>query len=177
MKQIVGLVLIAVLLPVSYWFGMVDGASPEVVYQAPPDDENLLQWRRDWRKAGNSLIEASIVSDRPDQLLVYVDYIYSGEHGKTATTCGNLWYEGRRGQWTCSPTGIRRGRGFTTLRFQLSSDARAIECSDTIEIDFYDRSGSVFFTKEVPFRKTWVDGGDGFMAEIKQATASCPESN
>lgn len=104
-------------------------------------------------------MSVSIVADSSDQLFVYVDYIYSGSHGDKVTTCGSIIRNGRGGNWSCSPTAVGKGRGFVTLRFGLSFKAREIECSDEIEIHYYDQRGIIFFAQKFPFKKTWVKKG------------------
>ncbi len=152
------------------------GRLPQVIFQAPPIDENLVQWRRNWREADDSIVSATVVSEAADELFVYVDYIYSGNHGDEVTTCGNIKRNGDNGRWTCAPGGIRRGRGFVTLRFGLSSKARDIECSDAVAINFYDERGVTFFEKIFPFNKTWVKGGKGMYGKIRESLSVCPST-
>lgn len=177
MRLAIYVALMTVIAFSAYWLGMQKGELPQNVYQALPTDPNLVQWRQDWLKAGDSIVTADIVGETGNQLYVYMDYIYSGSHGDEVNACGNVTRDGRGGNWSCSPTLIRKGRGFASLRLGMSSQARAIECSDAIVIDFYDATGATFFKQTVPYRKTWIRGESGLYGKIRESLSLCPAAN
>lgn len=150
-----------------YFFGFVHGTVfqdsqfSKYIYQAPKDDPNLLQWRRDWTKAGNSLVSAKVLGSTRDQLYVYLDYIYSGVRGPEVTTCGHIVAKNSdmAGSWSCRPMTVKRGRGFAVLSFDLlDSVAKDYICSEKIVVDFYDHVGASFFEQEIDFKKEWTTG-------------------
>jgi len=153
--------------------GMKIGQLPTTVFQLDNTGPYLSKWRRDWRSAPNQLVSATVVADAPDKLYVYIDTVYTGDHGP-ATTCGNIGAKHGGGVWTCSPTSMNPKRGFTMLRFGLSSRAREIECSDSITIDMYDRQGSTFYQQTVPYTKVWVKNVQGPMGKLRELFSSCP---
>ena len=177
MRLAICAVVMAVIAISTYWLGRQQGELPQNVYQALPTDPNLVQWRQNWREAGDSIVTANIVGATGNQLYVYLDYIYSGSHGDEVTVCGNVTRNGRGGNWSCSPTLIRKGRGFTTLRLGMSTQARATECSDAIVIDFYDATGATFFKQTVPYRKTWIKGEGGLYGKFREYLSLCPQPN
>lgn len=176
MKNTIGLMLMLVLIAAVYLIGVKIGQLPAVIYQTPLDDANLVQWRKNWQQAGDSIVTATVVANSGEKTFIYVDYIYSGSHGDKVTTCGSVLRNGRGGNWSCSPTSIGKGRGFMTLRLGLSSKSREIECSDEIRINYYDEKGSTFFEKIVPFQKTWVKGEQGVYGKIREVLSICPSA-
>lgn len=172
-KYIIGSVIILILVAISYTYGTKVGQRPEIVYQAAADDVNLQQWRKDHRLAGDSIVSAAVVANTDMQLSIYVDYIYSGSHGNSATTCGSVLKDGSGWFWSCFPAGIGKGRGFVTLKFKLTDRAKVI-CSDAIRINFYDKNGKTFFKKIVPFRKKWVQDGLNVIGKINASIPGCP---
>ena len=173
-RNTIGFMLVLVLIAIAYLIGAKIGQLPEVVYQAPLNDTNLVQWRKNWRQAGDSIVSATVVANSGEKMFVYVDYIYSGSHGDKTTTCGSIVKDGGGGDWSCSPTGIGKGRGFVTLRFALSSKSRETECSDGIRINYYDEKGSTFFEKTFPFQKTWIKDEQGVYGKIREILSICP---
>ncbi len=89
-KSIVAVALLLCMLIVVYLVAFNNGRAPVSVFSAPPNDPNYLQWRKNWRQASDSLVNVTAVAQTDQQLLVYVDYIYSGSAGETATTCGGI---------------------------------------------------------------------------------------
>jgi len=153
--------------------GMKIGQLPVTVFELGNSDPYLVNWRRDWRSAPNQLVSATVVGNAPDQLFLYIDTVYTGDHGP-ATTCGGVSGGHAGGVWTCSPTSMNERRGFTMLRFGLNSRARDIECSDSITIDMYDRNGSTFYQETVPYKKVWVKQGSGALGKLRELFSICP---
>ena len=158
----------------SWHLGIKTGQLPIDVYVADPDDQNLLQWTRDWTKANTSIVTASVIGDASDRLYLYLDYIYSGEHGDNATACGSIrGTDGNRVEWTCSPVGVVKGRGFVTLRMQLSSKVDQTVCSEEVGVRIYSDDRGTFFTAWYPYRKVWMRNGDDFEGKVRRIYKSC----
>ena len=167
------LIVFALLLVGAFYAGKKTGELPVSVYAMNNNDPYLLNWRRDWRSAPTRLISATVVGNAPDTLYVYIDTVYTGEQGP-ATTCGNINSTHSSNVWTCSPTTMREKRGFTMLRFGMSSQARPIECSDSITIDMYSRDGGSFYQETIPFHKVWVKQGKGVVGKLREIFSQCP---
>lgn len=172
--HILASILIAVAIIFAWYLGKQVGQLPIDIYVAPSDDENLLQWRKDWTKAGTSVVTASVIGDSSDEIYVYVDLIYSGKHGYSATACGAVReMSGNRADWTCSPVGVKRGRTFIALRMQLSSKSEKTVCSNELGIRIYDESGDTFFAAWYPYQKVWVRDGKGFEGKLTELLTLC----
>jgi hypothetical protein len=163
-------------LALTFWLGVLRGREPTWLYVAPADEPNLVQWQQDWRKAGNSIVTAAVVSNTGDQLYVYVDFIYSGDQGDQVTTCGGIRMTGQQGNWSCSPVGVKKGRGFFMLRFGLADTAAQLECSDKIIINLYSKDRGTFFEQEFPFEKIWVKVNDTLKGKLQQSLWYCPKT-
>ena len=173
-KRVIIFLMAISILGLVYTVGLEIGREPTVIYRAPDDDPDVLQWQRDWRQATDAIVTATVVAQSAKEMFVYLDYIYSGSHGAQATSCGSITRKGRGGEWSCSPVVVGRGRGFVTLRFGLSDNAREVECSDAIVVDFYDESGATFFSKSFAFDKTWIKEDEGFYGRLREAVWPCP---
>ena len=149
---VVGILFVLVILLIS---GIHIDEAPKNIYTAPSNDQNLVQWKEDWTKAGDSIVSVDVVSIESDRIFVNVEYIYSGKYGPEVTTCGNIMREVRSGDWYCEPTGIRKGRGFVTLRFGTTEASSKVLCSKTIRVNFY-HNRKTFFAQDFPFEKKWV---------------------
>ena len=158
-----------------YYLGKNKGESPVVLFQASEADDNLVKWKNKSNEIGTSLISASVVSQTDTQLVLYVEYIYSGSHGRTATTCGSVMDRNDSWVWGCAPTGIGTGRGFASLRFTLNNRARNVECSDEIKINFYDGKGVTFFSKRLPYNKKWFKASNGKDDKLPNLVSACPK--
>jgi hypothetical protein len=176
-KYIIGSVIILILVAISYSYGTKVGQSPNVIFLAASDDVNHMQWKKDPNLANDSIVSVTVVTKTDKQLTVYVDYIYSGSHGNSATTCGSVLKDGSGRFWSCFPTGIGKGRGFVTLKFNLTDRAKGIICSDAIRINYYDKNGNTFFKKIVPFRKKWVQDGLNVIGKINASMPGCPSED
>ena len=97
---VVFLLVSAVLFSFGFVFGKRVSILPEVVYQLPDNAPNMLQWRRDWREANNDVVTATVIGSDADKLFVYIDYLYSGDHGPEAVTCGGLQLMGKNVAWS-----------------------------------------------------------------------------
>lgn len=173
-KRVIIFLMAISILGLVYTVGLEIGREPTAIYRAPDDDPDVLQWQRDWRQATDAIVTATVVAQSAKEMFVYLDYIYSGSHGAQATSCGGITRKGRGGEWSCSPVVVGRGRGFVTLRFGLSDNAREVECSDAIVVDFYDESGATFFSKSFAFDKTWIKEDEGFYGRLREAVWPCP---
>lgn len=169
------LLILATAISCSYIIGVKIGQLPENIYQAPFDDENLIKWEEYQDNLSNSIVSASIVGNSSDQLYVYIDYIYSGEHGDTVTSCGEINRYGYPGDWACAPVGVGSGRGFVTLNFSLADDSTDIVCSNEIVISFYNSNGKTFFKKAIPYNKTWVKNRSEVSSKLRELISRCPQ--
>ena len=128
---------------------------PERIYELPQDDKTLIQWRKDGRVT--DIVSVTVIGYDATSLYVYVDYIYSGDHGDVALTCGGIELMGNGVSWgKCSPVEVKKGRGFVVLRLQQNNNADDFQYSDGIYVNLYDDSGSVFLEKEFPYKKLWL---------------------
>ena len=177
MKYLIAVALGLIIFTVAYNYGKWVGESPNIIYQVASSDDNLSLWERDPSLAKNGIFSATVVTNTDDQLVVYVDYIYSGSHGETATTCGSVLDQGNGWVWSCFPTGIKKGRGFVTLKFKLIDRAKDIECSNEIKINFYDKNGATFFQKIIPYNKIWLKHGLGHIDKLKSRITECPKAS
>jgi len=173
MRNVTLLILISFLLVGFYYLGEKAGQLPVNIHVLDNNGSYLMKWRRDWRSAPTKVISATVVGDGPDKLYVYIDTVYTGEQGR-ATTCGNIDGKYSKGVWSCSPTAIRERRGFTMLRFGLTSSARSIECSDSITVTMYDQNGHTFHRETFPYKKVWVKNPKGVLGKLREVFSSCP---
>jgi len=144
-----------------------------IIFDKPKNDITVEQFIRNWETL--SVIKAQVVSDSDARLVVKVDYLYSGDHGDVVTTCGGVSYEGNRGDWSCRPSGVKKGRGTAMLSFGLSSMAKDTECSTDITFSIYDNKGAVFAHQKIPYKKTWHQNKQGVFGPIFKYISSCPE--
>lgn len=144
-----------------------------VIFDQPQNDIPVEQFIRNWETL--SVIKAQVVSDIDDRLIVKVDYLYSGDHGDLVTTCGGVSFEGKRGDWSCRPSGVKKGRGTAMLSFGLSSVAKDTECSTDITFSIYDDKGSVFAHQKIPYIKTWYQNKNGVLGAVSKLFSSCPQ--
>lgn len=173
MRKVLLLLVAALLLSVAYYLGAKAGQLPVAIHTLDNNGPYLTKWRRDWRSAPTKVVSATVVGNAPDKLYVYIDTVYTGEQGH-ATTCGNINGKHSSGAWSCSPTQIKERRGFTMLRFGLTSDARSIECSDSITVDMYSRDDGGFYSETFPFKKVWVKNPKGVMGKFREVFSLCP---
>jgi len=144
-----------------------------IILDKPHNDISVEQFIRNWETL--SVIKAQVVSDIDNRLVVKVDYLYSGDHGDVVTTCGGVSFEGNRGDWSCRPSGVNKGRGIATLSFGLSSVAKDTECSTDITFSIYDSKGSVFAHQKIPYEKVWYQNKNGLFGPIFKLISSCPK--
>ena len=166
-------IFFSVLLVLTWSLGLKVGGLPKTVYKASSNDVNLVQWRNDWRNAKDSIVAASVIGEGSEEVYLYLDYIYSGQSGDEATICGTVKGVEKQGRWGCAPTGIKRGRGFVSLRLTLSNNAEDIECSTEIGFKIYDKNGRIFYKESYPFKKVWVKGGSGMTGKIRELFSKC----
>lgn len=169
------LLIISLAIYCAYIIGVKIGQLPETIYQAPYDDENLIKWQENQDNISNSIVTASVIGNSSDQLYVYIDYIYSGEHGDTAISCGEINRYGYSGDWACSPIGIGAGRGFITLRLSLADDITEVACSNEIVVSFYNLNGKTFFKKIIPYKKTWLKSHSEVNSKLIEFISRCPQ--
>lgn len=174
MRILTSILTILLLITSAFLIGEKMGALPNVIYEASPDNENLILWRKNWKSANNDIVSASVIGESADSIFVYVDYIYTGSHGDRVISCGNILHNGERGEWSCSPTGLGKGRGFIILRFSFTSTSKKITCSDQILIDLYNKNGTVFYEKTIPFKKVWVNSKSVVAGKLRELFSICP---
>lgn len=168
------LTLLSIILIFGAWkVGVKVGQLPHDIYVAPADHENIIQWKKNWREAGNSIVTASVIGDSSEKLYLYLDYIYSGTHGDTVTACGGIRGKDEVGKWSCSPVGVKRGRGFVTLKMSLSSGVSGKACSNEVGVRIYDKRGSTFLEEWYPYQKIWIKGADGINGKIQEFFTLC----
>jgi len=144
-----------------------------VIYSKPENDVPVEDFIRTWETL--SVIKAQVVSDIDSRLVVKVDYLYSGDHGETVTTCGGVSHNGNRGDWSCRPSGVKKGRGTAMLSFGLSSVAKETECSTDITFSIYDNRGAVFAHQKIPYEKVWYKNKSGIFGGLSKLFSSCPK--
>jgi hypothetical protein len=167
------LVVFTILLILTWNVGLKVGGLSKTIYKAQPNDANLVQWKKDWRNAADSIVFASVIAEDAEELYLYVDYIYSGKNGIEATICGTVKGVEKQGLWGCAPAGIKRGRGFVSLRLTLNDKARDIECSTEVGFKIYDNSGKIFYEESYFFEKVWVKNGSGVSGKIREIFSKC----
>lgn len=169
-------VAVLLLLPM-FFLGGKYGELPNVIYKAPEDDPNLVQWRKkDFSQVGDSIVTASVVSSSSEEIFVYIDYInFSIGENEIATAGANIKDRNSISAWSYSPSFIGRGRGFMVLKSSLYMSGD-VACSDKIEIIFYRRDGIVYFKQEIDFKKTWIrQGGQSLYGKLREVFSLCPE--
>jgi hypothetical protein len=144
-----------------------------IVYDKPANDIPIESFMRSWETM--SVIKATVVSDVDSRLVIDVDYLYSGDHGDLVTTCGGISFEGTRGDWSCKPSGVKKGRGMATLSFGLSSIAKEIECSTDFTFSIYDNKGIVFADYKIPYEKVWYKNKVGLFGSLSKLISFCPK--
>lgn len=143
-----------------------------IIYNQPQNDIPVEQFIRNWETM--SVIKAQVVSDIDDRLILKIDYLYSGDHGDVVTTCGGVSNKGNRGDWSCRPSGVKKGKGTAMLSFGLSSVAKDTECSTDITFSIYDNKGSVFAHQKIPYEKIWYKNKNGILGSVSKLFSSCP---
>jgi len=144
-----------------------------IIFDKPKNDIPVEQFIRNWETL--SVIKAQVVSDNDARLILKVDYLYSGDHGDLVTTCGSVSFEGKRGDWSCRPSGVKKGRGTAMLSFGLSSMAKDTECSTDIMFSIYDNKGAVFAHQKIPYEKIWYQNKSGLFGSISKLISTCPK--
>ena len=135
-------------------------ANVQLIYELDESSENYIKWLNKEKDIKNELVTASVIGITQDIMYVYVDVIYSGDHGNEVTSCGKVNSNNKSASWSCSPVGIKAGRGFVVLRFILSDKVDSTIYSNSFEFNMYDNTGTVFYEKELKYKKRWSNLGN-----------------
>jgi len=163
---IVSLTVMVLLFSYGFVLGKRAFVIPERIYALSQDDKTLIQWRKDGRVT--DIVTVTVIGYDATSLYVYVDYIYSGDHGDEVLTCGGIELMGKGVSWgNCSPVEVKKGRGFVVLRLQQNNNADDFQYSDGIYVNLYDANGNVFFEKGFPYKKLWLKNQPKFITYLE----------
>ncbi len=143
------------------------------IYELEDTDENYKKWINKEHGLKNDLVTATVIGETSNTIYVYIDNIYVGDHGEEVTTCGGVISKDKDGKWSCSPTGVKIGRGFVVLRLSLLHSVKKVVCSDEIYFNLYDRRGQVFYKKEIPYKKKWSNYKENIVGSFKSFFKVC----
>ncbi len=97
-----------------------------------------------------------ILHDKPDAILLEVDYFYDGlDEDKVSIGAITLTNGKSNGHWSYRPAKLLRGNNRAQISIGMNDRSPASYCSDAIRLQVYVGGKGTFFQQDVPFEKCW----------------------
>lgn len=111
-------------------------------------------------RTGNRVVGVDVYHESPDELVLDVEYVYTGDQGRDSFIGAITTLEGAStGHWSYVPAQVLPGRHTARLNLRINDDAPETYRSDAIVFEFYLPGRSPFFKQEVAFTKRWHKDG------------------
>jgi len=108
---------------------------------------------------GDRVISLEVYQESGDELVLDIEYVYDGDHGRNAFIGGITLQGGKStGHWSYVPARLLEGHHIARVVVGMNQDAPAEYFSDEVEISFYLPRSSLFFRRVVNYGKAWRRG-------------------
>jgi hypothetical protein len=105
---------------------------------------------------GNRVVAATIYHEADDELVLDVDYVYTGHHGRDTFIGAMTLLDGAStGHWSYVPAQILPGQHTARLDIRINEAAPETYHSDAVVFEFYEPGESPFYEQVVALNKRW----------------------
>jgi hypothetical protein len=175
-KWLVLIVVIVIIAAASYCTGKLTSDHAKIVYEVPSDHVYHKTWQLDWQPLPGKVIKAAIVSEKPDELYVYLNTVYKGHYGP-AGICGVVSGNESNEYWVCDAMPVNPGKSFSVIRFRLRPESPEKICSNAFSVYMQDGNGNNFYSEEFAYKKLWLKRPDNIATRLQQTFIRCPDKS